>query len=745
MTSQDFLQDKTFLLKVNRHKHRIYYARIYILDFETEKSLAAFEGKVTGGSMSISASSNTRRTGSLQVVFDDTTKNIGDVNNLIAIDKKIKIEIGISNPFNTTDEYSKYGDILWFKQGVFIITSASSSISTTTASVSVSFIDKMGLLNGTCGGVFPASTSLHETLVIDSDGNQSYEYPLIKNIVTELVHHFGGEAYSRILVEDIEDVGRQTVKWDGSSPVWFQKQGDTPNGNFIISQSDPDPTGGTYEEFIKGQIVGYLETPLTYPGELIMNIGNKITDALDQIKNTLGNYEYFYDVDGIFHFRKIKNYVATGDTPLNLYMDYYDEQGAFHDNGDKSFQSLYAPIYSDSIYMNEFLDNELISQISFSPNYSNIKNDFVCWGSGASTSNGASGVQGSGSSNASWVRYHLAIDKRPTDIKAPTTKDLNDPTITEDERSYKLWVGDNFSLCHKSIYAIYNEDEPETVVRYQTNALTNSKETAKRIARPLEDTREGGLDDETGTLIFVSPESQFNWREELYRQALLAWGSSVEGSYYDEELIAEWRKLYDPYNMDFYNDWKLEINSAWMGYNPDILFAPDKINYWLDIIDINSSVGKFSVNRIGRRTSATNNSKIHEVFQQEVPDIVFVENLYSKSDDDRKRIAENIAYYISIGQRYALINPDQIQYLQTVNNLGSCYEDARAALYQGIVFNSSINLTCIPIFYLDVNQLVLLNKPELGIKGNYVINSISWQLGRTQTMNLSLQEAIVTA
>lgn len=345
-----------------------------------------------------------------------------------------------------------------------------------------------------------------------------------------------------------------------------------------------------------------------------MNAGNKVTDALDQIKNTLGNYEYYYDVDGIFHFRKIKNFVATGNTPLNLYMDYRDEQGALHDNGDTNFQSMYAPIYTDDIYINEFLDNELISQVSFSPNYSNIKNDFVCWGSGGETTTTASGTSGSGSANSSWVRYHLAIDKRPVDIKAPTTKDINDPTITQEEKDYKLWVGDNFSLCHKSIYSIANEDEPDIVIRYQTTASTNPKEKATLVARPLEDTREGGLEDETGTLIFTSPEAQFNWREELYRQALIAWGSSVEGSYYDEELLAEWRKLYDPYNTDFYNDWKLEINSAWYGYNPDILFAPDKINYWLDIVDINSSVGKYSVNRIGRRTTVSNNSKIHEVF-----------------------------------------------------------------------------------------------------------------------------------
>jgi len=30
---------------------------------------------------------------------------------------------------------------------------------------------------------------------------------------------------------------------------------------------------------------------------------------LDKIKNTLGNYEYFYDINGHFVFQEIKNYL----------------------------------------------------------------------------------------------------------------------------------------------------------------------------------------------------------------------------------------------------------------------------------------------------------------------------------------------------------------------------------------------------------------------------------------------------
>jgi hypothetical protein len=65
---------------------------------------------------------------------------------------------------------------------------------------------------------------------------------------------------------------------------------------------------------------------LTYPGELVANIGETVVSVLDKIKTALGNFEYFYDLDGKFHFRKIKNFVnsnpAQGET-YNSSLDNY--------------------------------------------------------------------------------------------------------------------------------------------------------------------------------------------------------------------------------------------------------------------------------------------------------------------------------------------------------------------------------------------------------------------------------------
>lgn len=64
-------------------------------------------------------------------------------------------------------------------------------------------------------------------------------------------------------------------------------------------------------------------------------------------------------------------------------------------------------------------------------------------------------------------------------------------------------------------------------------------------------------------------------------------------------------------------------------------------------------------------------------------------------------------------------------------------------LYNNLIYNASVSLTCIPIFYLNVNKVVRLNFSQLGIVGDYVINSISWQIGGSNTMSLGLNEAIV--
>lgn len=721
----DFMNDRSFLLKLNQHKVREYLAAIMVLDFETENPIARLEGKVVSGSMTVAANSAVRKTCSLTIVFDEDTKNITDINNLIAIDKKISLSLGLKNPFYHLPQYAQYGEELWFKQGLFVITRASSSISVSSAQVSIELQDKMAFLNGTCGGTLPANTSFHDRIIYDKDGNYTTEYPLIKEIIFEAINHYGGEHPSRIVIEDVPDVGRKVVRWRGSTPINFQSEIDAKNSgrSFVIAAP---PVAGFENTYYQGDLVGYRETPLTYPGELILKMGQTVTNLLDEIVSTLGNYEYFYDAEGIFHFRQIKNYQATGVTPLNydptITVEVVDSQGNISQQTqdlDKSLQSLYFPRYTDDAFINEFADQNLVSQIGYNPDYSKIKNDFICWGTKQDDSN-----------SEVMVRYHLAIDVRPKDIPKP---------VTEEEIEV---IRDNYSLCHKTIRKVMNKNDG-TISRYAVeNAYIPDEvnETWGEVAALSLDEAFPDLD----------ASYHFNWREELYRQALLAYGTSTEGSYYDEELMAEWRNIFDPSStwdlkgMDsFQRNWEDHFGedndeTPWAGYTVDVKIAPEKLRYWLDIIDTSAGVGVYGVNRIGRRTIAQENTKINQVFEGEIPDLVFIENTGQPQE-----MIENTQYYISIGQAYSFVNPDQLQYFQEVNSFGTCYESVREMLYNNLIYNATASLTAIPILYLDVNKVVHLNFPELGITGDFVINNISMQFGNNPTMSLSLNEAIV--
>jgi len=77
-----------------------------------------------------------------------------------------------------------------------------------------------------------------------------------------------------------------------------------------------------------------------------------------------------------------------------------------------------------------------------------------------------------------------------------------------------------------------------------------------------------------------------DWREELYRNALLASNTGSTHSIYDAELLSFWRTVYDPTN----EDWE---SSNW--WNPAVEDDPAQLIYWLDFLD-SPNLGKYSVN-----------------------------------------------------------------------------------------------------------------------------------------------------
>lgn len=428
------LLDREFLKKLDQEKDKQIFARLIALTAD-EYPIEQIEGRVTQGSINIDGASAVRRTCSLTLVGHDM--KITDMN--WAIRNKFKVEVGVQNLIDPN-----YPDIIWFKQGVYAITSFSFSESTTGHTVQISGKDKMVYLNGEFGGKLTSSVRFDvEDQEYVNGVVQSVKLP-IYNIIKSALVQYAKEPIENIIINDLDEKGYEL--WDNKAyqeTVNGQKQGAFPLYYFHdaenlekiedislypsqvvynteINNNEEDPkselqninfdklylrnelfeinaTLGNkfklYETGTKsfkiskveyGEVAGYHQSDLIYPSELVLNTGESITALLDKLKSVLGEYEYFYNLDGKFVFQKKKTYVQGLFSPIN---------GETID-----------PLYFNSKYMYEFKESDLITTYSNAPNIADLKNDFAVWGSRESTS---------GQKIPIYVRY--AIDHKPTE------------------------------------------------------------------------------------------------------------------------------------------------------------------------------------------------------------------------------------------------------------------------------------------------------------------------------------------
>lgn len=620
-------------MKLDKLNIRTHYAKIILLSFD-DKPIREIQGNITAGSLSVNGSSSVRRTISLTMLADEHNSNIEDIDNEISINKKVKVLVGYTNPLKS---YAHYGDIIWFPCGVFVLSSASISRSTSGWNISISGKDKMCLLDGTAGGTFPASITFHENYIQKDNGDIEIVYPTIFQIIYEAVNHWGGEAIENIIITDIEETAKMLVRYIGDKPIYFSH-------NYESMDFAPSPD---FPHMISyGQDAGYKETDFTYPGELVLDVGDTVVTLLDKLIDVLGNYEYFYDIDGRFIFQEIKNYLNTGSPLTELTAEDYVKS------------------YNNAKFLYSLTDLDTTTAITRSPKYDNVKNDFYVWGKRTTNSN----VEVN-------IRYHLAIDTKP---------DIN--------------------LAGQYMWSV-SDKETGLIIRYDFN-----------------DQGDGYTVPGYKTTLISIPCDE--WREELYRQALDAQvTNSVYDNYYDSELIAEWRGLFDPMNENWneYDHW-----------NPDVFNNPSNLNFWLDFIDTGSEIGRYSINEIGRRTKVINSDEITSVYNMEVPDIIFIEGL------DSSLIAE----YRNIGQRFFVLTPEYYDLFSISSTGASCYDRIREMLYQNLCYNTTISITCLPKYYMEPNNIIYVEDRESNISGNYQITQFTLPLAYNGTMSITATEVL---
>ena len=379
MKTQEY--SKEILELIDEMPIRELFVKLELLDWQ-ENTIKEIQGLLTNGNISINGNSSIRRTCSFTFLADDKAQ----IDEYIKLNTKFKLFTGIKNKLNK--KYSYLGDIFWFKGGTYVFTNASFTHNASAVTVNVTAKDKMCLLNGEVSGIIPDTVVLHERVedikLNDNEIVSEFTHPTLFQIIQELVNHYGGEQLQNIFINDIPNQIKQLMSYVGDTPIWFEQIEENGKLTYTGNPSFTQPDNlENWKKFEHGDAIGYILTDFIYPGELIANPGDSITSILDKIKNVLGNFEYYYDLDGNFIFQEIRNYQNNSYIPLTKLTT-----GDYQANFD-----IEEIAYS-------FAENrKLISSFANNPNYGNIKNDFVVWGQ-----SGTNGLP---------IRYHLAIDDKP--------------------------------------------------------------------------------------------------------------------------------------------------------------------------------------------------------------------------------------------------------------------------------------------------------------------------------------------
>lgn len=567
----EYLKDPSFLKEFSSLKIQEQYVKIIVLDFQ-EKPIESIQGRVKTGTLNQTGNSSIRRTCSLTMVADEFESNF----HLLSVNKKIQLEIGI---LNTTEHYTQY-DKIWFPLGLYVISTLSITHGDDGINLSLQLKDKMCLLNGECGGTLTASTTFHEYDEIDENGDYQTIRPTIYQIIQELVNHFGGEQLGKIIINDVDAKVKQVVKWESESPLFLYQRtiGATTQNILTLNEVEAKQYPG-YKTYNYGEDIGYIYVDFIYPDELIGDAGQSICDILDKIKNTLGNYEYFYDLDGNFVFQEIKNYLNVSKTKIDL------------DNINKE-DYLIDTTKGRALYV--FDDSNLFTSYSNAPQYNMIKNDFIVWGA-------REDVNGN-----KWpIRYHLAIDQKP---KIGNTYSCFFYTNPDDGIVYpysKMPVIFNTKNDFPQIGFVgtfYMAADTGYVYRWDPDKKTYIAITDKLVNITTKD-----------------------WRTELYLSGAAAEPYGVDYNYYYTELLNEWPKLYDVEKGEF---------------KQEALDNPTGIDFFLDFIDSNASISEFNISNIGRRTKVVNDDSINCIFEPEIPDLVLI-NLEDDDVEEIRQTCED--------------------------------------------------------------------------------------------------------
>lgn len=609
---------------------------------------------------------------------------------------KFKVQIGVKNTVTNNP------DTVWFDQGVYVISSFSSAYSSNGYTVNISGKDKMCMLNGELGGTINSSASLDSYDEFDKSRNKRTIKNPLKQVIRELVYHYGKEPMHNIVINDLDMTGLELLEYRYDIPLYLiRKAGSSVYETATLSneiegvdisrlaQYDETTIDGTVidstivtvngvnynvAKIDFGETAGYKEIDLVYPTELLVNAGETVMSVLDKIKNMLGNYEYFYDLDGRFIFQQKKTYVNSSWSP------------SVQNEGDQVYVESYM---AATPYSYKFSDSSLFTAFNNTPNLANLKNDFTVWGK---------------NKNDLAIHMRYAIDVKPNYYRSIT---VSKEEVEAHNNKYNLNVQGQNSITYW-----YNDGTPAP-----DEEFIECGDWREIIYQMQRDYYKYNFLDDFALKVSAANPNHYSTGATGYEQ-------------YYIDIQGFWRYLYSPNEAERVPGEEYYTDGGRIGWNKTVYEAPSNLLFWFDFLDTRKSVlADYAVPAIGIRSKVTNDNNVKAIYYGDTPQVIF--------DDfsDGLNTSQSGYKYFNL--------PKQWSSMFSRSTQGKSAKDAiDTLLYNHTCCIESVSIQSIPIYYLQPNTMIYINDIKAGINGEYIISKISLPLSYNGTMSIQGTKAV---
>jgi hypothetical protein len=700
-----------FLDNLFLNRDRTIYTKIDLLSFD-ESKIKEIQGRVTSGSLRIESTSPIRRTLTLEFFLDKNLYSLSSPADEISINKKIQAFVGIKNNVYSSDE-AELGEVIWFNLGIFVITEASFSHSINSSSISIQAQDKMAMLNGVLAGEIGADVSF-------SIGDSGEKYPYFY-IIKEALTIFGSEQEQKVVINDIPVMIPNTQKATSSIPNLYYS-----TSTYRTFDNDGVPLGSTGNTALiineNDEVDVYI--PFAPTSEFDFKGNSKVTDILERIKQDLfGIYNYYYDENGFFKFERQKEFSDSDSFQLQYLQDISNNN--------------YFPSYSSVPITYDFSNKDIISSFSNAPQWRGIKNDFYVYGKNN-------------------ILFHLAIDTKPvvptefyeknpdgtwsTTILVPYNQPWQQFLIDQTEFLLQTNPGSKPSYYYPELKAFFeftSDKQDKTLGIYKKLSATDgvwrstSSDVEANAFITTNATTKKGIPSSWKYFFDILDEGAPAYNgfsiSAIGRRIKSINDQTIETLYPVNPPVDSTRKqliLFDNIPFIYPKVWEEGL----VVKNGDVVQAG--VNFYIvSDISINGEIIPTGADEPTHTSGIYSNSGITYQYTN------FLTYNQDSVNTEIELAAEGIQYYSILKSQVQSFLNDQIY-----PYANDAFSNIKNSLFTHTNYNESITISCVPIYTLDVNEIVNVLDLETQILGNYYIQSISFDFSEGAQMSIAAQK-----